>query len=54
MKSTLGTNSKPIEEPTKDTYNLAEHSPVWQHIKKERAKTAKEQKEKKEKDYTRW
>lgn len=53
MKSTIGANSKPMEEP-KDTYNLAEHSPVWQHIKKERAKAAKEKKEKKEKDYIKW
>ncbi|TID12723.1 ribosomal protein L32 [Venturia nashicola] len=54
MKSAVGINSRPVEEPSKDRYNLAEHSPVWQHIKKEREKAAKEKKEKREKDYTKW
>jgi hypothetical protein len=43
-----------IAEQQKDTYNLAEHSPVWQHLKKERQEKLKELKKKEDTDYTRW
>jgi hypothetical protein len=41
------------EEP-KDAYNLDEHSPVWQHLKKERDEKLKLKKKKEDTDYTRW
>jgi hypothetical protein len=52
MKSTLD----PVSPRTmpKNTYNLAEHSPVWQHIKKEREKTLKELKKSQDMDHTKW